>query len=70
MKAVICDICGKVIRPYRKLGHEYIDYNTIQLGSDCEPYEACTECCDEVRQFVKTLQAKYPFVEILQKKGE
>ncbi len=57
MKVIICDICGKVMKP-QTMPHvgKIIDYETIQLGE--RTLETCTECCDEIQKFVETLQKK------------
>lgn len=56
MKAIICDICGTVLESHIELGGETIDYETVKLGD--RELETCTECCDKIRRFVKTLQKK------------
>ena len=57
MKVIICDICGKVLKPQIKPHmKETIDYETIKLGK--RTLETCTECCGNIRRFVETLQEK------------
>ena len=54
MKAIICDVCGKILKSQIKphIG-EAIDYETVKIGE--RKLETCTECCDKIRRLVETL---------------
>lgn len=57
MKAIICDICGKTIE-YGRCS----EYTKMEIGEGYVPFDVCTSCCDDVRDYVKTL--------IKERKGE
>ena len=57
MKAIICDICGKVMKD-----GNYTEYDIITVVESFVPYDVCKDCRDDVQKFVKSL--------IKERKGE
>ena len=50
MKAIICDICGKVMKD-----GTYTEYDIITVGESFVPYDVCKDCRDDIRDYIKTL---------------
>lgn len=50
MRAIICDICGKVMN-----SEDFIDYDVMKIGDSFDWYDVCKNCRDDVRNYVKQL---------------
>ena len=55
MRAIICDICGKVM-PYN---NAYTTYGFVRIRtdrlSDPDDAEVCIECIDKIQDFIKSI---------------
>lgn len=50
MKAIICDVCGKVMRE-----KDYSEYDVASVGQSFVPYDICMECRDNIRNYINSL---------------
>ena len=50
MKAVICDVCGKVMNE-----KNFTEYDTASVGGCFVPYDVCKECRNDIRGYIKKI---------------
>ena len=48
MKAIVCDVCGAVVKPYHS--------DIISVGDGTIDFEVCPKCRDEIKEFVFALR--------------